>query len=354
MPVYSYDSMHTPVFKISINSVPIPKAVSDLIMGVSITESTNPPNQFSFDVYDPDIKLIDPLEGLFLEGSKVEIEIGYENNTRKMIEGEISILTLDLNSNSASILKVEGFDLLHRMTRGTFYRKFDGATPDSGLPDSTIVEELASKMGLKANADATPDLKHPRVQNNVTDLTFLEKLAGLNGYFLWMEGETLYFKKERSVAYTIELEWGYSLISFYKRLSTVGIVNEVEARGWDPVKKDSFSGNVDTRDIQSENLASSGLQQISRGSGGVSKVVLRDTGLDSQQQAQAYAQSSVEDMMGGILKASGSSIGLPDIMVGTNLDLLNIGRYSATYVVEKTTHTINQNGYRTNFELRKK
>jgi phage protein D len=60
------------------------------------------------------------------------------------------------------------------------------------------------------------------------------------------------------------------------------------------------------------------------------------------------------DQLEGPIRGRGCSIGLPDLRPGKNIELIGIGsKFSGDYHVESTTHTINDSGYTTSFEVRK-
>lgn len=339
---------YVPAFKMVVDNKPLEPDIAKTILEVSVTEQLNPPSQFSFRLNDPKLKFIKKEDGRFTEGKRVEISIGYIGNTKKMIVGEIAALMADFPSSGPAALQVEGFDLLHRATRGTTYRQFE-----EGKPDSDIVKEIAQNdMKLTASVDQTKRRTGRRVQNHVTNLKFLEDLARANGYFLWVDGDILYFKKERPAPNTIQLEWGKTLMSLSPRLSTAGQVNAVEVRGWDPVQKQSFSARVKLSGATAE-LAQAGQKQVSKGAGGRSeRVIVCDASVSSAQEAQAFAEGMLAEQQRGLITGNGTSVGHPDIRAGTILDLRGIGRFSRKYVVEQVTHTVSDSGYQTSFQVR--
>lgn len=345
--------IYVPTFEMTVNYAPLPLNIAKTILEVGVTEHLNPPSQFRFRLNDPELTLINAQGGLFTEGSRVEIGIGFVGNTRKMIVGQISALTADFPNSGPATLRVEGFDLLHGMTRGTVYRRFDGSTPNSGLPDSQIVSQIAEEIGLKPSVDATSERTEPRVQNYITNLAFLEELAEANGYFLWVGGDTLYFKRESPAPNTIQLEWGKTLMNFSPRLSTAGQVNMVEVRGWDPIQKQSFSVRVQRSGASTAELAPTGQQQIAQGAGGRSERIITDAPVSSAEEAQSYAENVLSQQQQGLITGSGASVGQPDMRVGTELELSGIGRFNGTYVVEQVTHTVGGSGYQTTFQVRK-
>lgn len=341
--------IYVPTFEMKVQDKPLSARDAKSILEISVTEHLNPPSEFSFRVNDPKLKFINKENGLFTEGTKVEISIGYVGSTRSMITGEISALTADFPSSGPATLHVQGFDLLHRLTRGNAYRKFDGSTPDSGLADSDVVSKVASDVGLQLSADSTATRTKPRVQNYKSNLAFLEELALANGYSLWVEGSTLHFKKAPPERKTIRLEWGKTLLSFSPRLTIAGQVNAIVVRGWDPIQKQSISSpSKVTRD-----LAATGQEQIGRGAGGKSELVIQALSVSSTQEAQALADKLLSDQLQGLITGNGTSAGEPEMQVGTVLDLRRVGRFSGNYVVQRVTHTVSEGGYQTSFEVTK-
>ena len=55
-----------------------------------------------------------------------------------------------------------------------------------------------------------------------------------------------------------------------------------------------------------------------------------------------------------LVKARGTTVGLPDLVAGRRIQIGGVGaRMSGTYFVTSTTHTINDSGYFTTFNARR-
>ena len=55
-----------------------------------------------------------------------------------------------------------------------------------------------------------------------------------------------------------------------------------------------------------------------------------------------------------MVTAKAKTIGLPSLRAGTRVNIQGIGaRLSGTYFVTKTTHTLGENGYTTEFDCRR-
>jgi phage protein D len=343
-----------PTFEIAVDSAPLPPTTARLIMELSITQLLDPPNSFSFRLDDPSLELIDPSRGIFTEGSRVEISLGYVGSTTRLLVGEIAVLSLDLPSDGPATVEVEGFDLLHRLHRGTAYRTFEGPTPGSGLADSEIVSQLAAEMDLLPQVDTTAARTEPRTQLYLSDLAFLEELARANGFFFWVDGDTLFFKKERPAPGTVKLERGKTLLSFAPRLSTVNQVHSVFVQGWDPIQKQSVFGLAQRSgsELALPRVAGSIHAQLNRSAGGLSSLGIYDAPVASAQEAQSYAEALLADQQQRLITASGSCIGNPAVVVGTLLEVSGVGRFGGTYVVEQASHTLGGGGYQTSFQVR--
>ena len=55
-----------------------------------------------------------------------------------------------------------------------------------------------------------------------------------------------------------------------------------------------------------------------------------------------------------LVRGSGATVGLPDLRAGNRIVIRGLGpRFSGSYFVTSSSHTIGPNGYRTTFESRR-
>jgi phage protein D/phage baseplate assembly protein gpV len=342
--------VYVPTFEMTVGNRKLETSIAKSIMEITVTEHLSGPNSFSFRLNDPKLALIDEKKGPFTEGTRVEIDLGFVGKTRKMIVGEISALTADLPSSGPAAVEVQGFDRFHGLHRGTVYRQFGGESPGSGLSDSEIVSQIAAEMQLQPIVEETGARASPRIQNNITNFDFLQKLAQENDYFVKVDSGTIYFRSQPPQRPdTIRLEWGKNLVSFSPRLSTAGLVNEVVVRGWDQVRKQRILVNV-KRDPTQLPISPAGLKQISKGAGGRSQRVI-DVPVSSFPEAKAIADSILRKQQVTAVAGSGTCLGDPAIRAGAKLELSGIGRFAGSYFITRVTHTISESGYWTSFEV---
>jgi phage protein D/phage baseplate assembly protein gpV len=341
--------VYVPAFEIKVGGRKLESSIAKSIMEISVTEHLSGPSSFSFRLNDPEFELIDEETGPFTEGTRIEIHLGFVGKTRKMIVGEISALSADLPGSGPAVMEVQGFDLLHLLSRGTIYRQFGGESPGSGLPDSEIVSQIAAEMQLQPIVKKTEKRVSPRIQNNETNLDFLQRLAQLNGYVLNGDSDSIYFGPVRTRE-TIPLEWRKNLVNFSPRLSTAGLVNEVIVRSWDPIRKQPILVSLTRDSANTVSLSPAGLKQVSKGSGGRSQRVI-DVAVSTFLEAKAIAESTLQNQQVTAITGSGTCLGDPAIRAGGKLELSGIGRFTGSYFVTRVTHTMGEGGYFTSFEV---
>ncbi len=145
----SLPDIYVPSFEIKVEGRRLEANVAKTVLEVRVTDHRDPPGEFSFRLNDPQLKHVNREDGLFAEGKRVEISLGYLGNLRRMIVGEISAVVVDFPGSGPATVEVEGFDLLHALTRGTVYRRYE-------VPDHQIVFEIAAESGMKCSADPSP------------------------------------------------------------------------------------------------------------------------------------------------------------------------------------------------------
>lgn len=354
VPGLAGQSVMVPQFLLAVEGIPLPAPIMAAFMSVSVTQEANEPASFHLQVNDPQFLLVEAAGGLLAEGRRLEIAMGYVGETLPMIEGEISAIGVSLDEGGGLTLSIEGFDGLHAGTRGVLSHNFD-----EGWSDSAIVRRVASEWFPAAVVEQTQPRTHSEAQSEETSLVLLQRLAKRNGFQLWVDGRTLYFMRRRP-APAVRFTRGRNLISFSARLSTAGQVGAVEVRSWDAARQQvvkatsAASGSADYLAC----LSATGLAQIVGQAIGLdarkqTRIIHAQGRVSSIAEAQDLADSEMAEQRRNLMSASGSVIGDPNIRVGSQVILENMGRFSLhPYVVEKATHSIDASGYRTSFSMR--
>ena len=151
---------------------------------------------------------------------------------------------------------------------------------------------------------------------------------------------------------TYELKWGISLIDFTPKLSTANQVKSVEVRSWDRADqpRDPQEGRPSTHPDDRGQPRPAAPRRCSgqRGCDGCSRAKRSSSTSRSSppEQAERRAIALLSDRLKQLVEATGTTVGLPDLRAGQRVRIVGLGaRFSGTYFVTKTTHTINDSGY---------
>src|SRR6185436_2398692 len=131
-------------------------------------------------------------------------------------------------------MHIQGFDRLHRLRRGRKARSF------VEVKDSQIAETIASENGLAVEAQDSDVVFDYVLQNNVSDFDFLLERARRIRYEVRTEQGKLIFRRvANDLDKVLTLEYAKTLKQFSPRLTTVGQVDEVKVRAWNPSSKEA-------------------------------------------------------------------------------------------------------------------
>ena len=151
------------------------------------------------------------------------------------------------------------------------------------------------------------------------------------------------------------MEWGKNLSSFSPRISSAGQAGLQVIRGYNEelaqtivVYATATDFNID--DIE-EKLGSAALDLLLS----LGRRVIRDQPIDSPVDGLTLAKSILQEILDGLYEGLGNCIGIPDLRAGQYVTIQGIGkRFSGTYRLRKVTHTIDDSGYRTSFDVSQK
>lgn len=341
------NSIHN--FKISVPNEKISNDIISKVSRVSVNSYLEPPCSFELVFSDNQMssKGIESIESIFAEGMVIEIGMGYGSSIKTIIKGEISAIEASFSNNEPVKFFVSGFDFMHRLSRGTATRTFHGNNKGTGMADSDIVKQLASEFGISAITETTAQLKKARVQNNISNLSFLKYLAEINGFYIWIENDSLCFKKNRLSNATTVLEWGKNLIEFNARLSIAGLVKTFSFQGWDEMDRKAIKFSEDLTSNCISKLYKHGKDVV-----GQSSITLNASEIYSEEAAQNYTRKIVGDAS-SIITATGTINGNPDITAGNRIYVNNVGRFSGEYEILEANHVLDGiSGYMTSFKAR--
>ena len=352
MPDPSGTQLLAPAINIVINGKPLPNPAEADLMTVTVSEDLDAADMFKLELVSWDMvngKVTWADDSLFAPGNEVKIQMGYGNQLKTLILGEITALEPEFAKDAVPTLIVRGHDQCHRLMRTRKTLSF------TKTKDSQIVSKIARAVGLSAKVEDTQVQLDYVLQHNQTDWEFLKERALRIGYEVVVANKTLHFRKPQNTTQKVlTLNGEKDLISFSPRLSTMNQVDRVEVRSWNSKQKKMFTGKADAGKIVTMGSSSSG-PKASKNAFGAASLTIVNQPVYSQQEADKIAEGLLNDMAIAYITGDGTCFGRPDLRAGKVIEIIGIGkRFSGCYYVTSATHTYSQDqGYTTTFTVRR-
>ncbi len=324
----------------------LPQAMMDSLISVEVDDSLDLPDMFSIHLRDQRLDWTE--SGPFALGAAVDVAVKTEAGTAQLMAGEVTGLEPTFQREGGPTLVVRGYDLSHRLHHGRKTRAFIQKT------DSDMANEIARDAGLRTRVDATSEVYEWILQNNQTDLEFLQERARCIGYRLFVEDRTLHFVQAPAGSpQPPTLDWGMQVLDFRARLVTAEQVSEVVVRGWDPKRKREIVGRATTpQGLPQIGQSTRGGQAAQQAFGNAGKHILVDRPVATQAEADALAQAICNEIGGAFVQAEGSCFGNPAVLAGVTVNLTGLGtKFSGQYLVTHCRHRYDRNGYSTSFSV---
>lgn len=310
-------------------------------------------------------KPTDPKQVTYDLGNRVHVKMGYAGNLLSMARGQITTLAPKFPESGSPTISISGLDgmlkLRDRKPTDKDIKKFVNQS------DSDIATIIGQRNGLDVKVTKTTEKHDLVVQKNQDDAQFIMERAKRIDFDCFVQTDpdtgkdTLYFVKptdgrSSDKIRVYEFEWGKNLINFSPQLTISRQVSKVTVRGWSAELKDVFEYTAEPKDLPGgggTGKGTSGPEAAEKQLNGKQEVVV-DAPVTSQEEAKKLAISLLAERAYEFITGSGQVIGLPDLRPGDNVFLKNLGkRFSGEYYVKKVEHSLGNNGYTTNFDVRR-
>ena len=364
---------YTPKFEVRIEGVGLPQNVlRDVIQitykdnikeidSVELTINNWDPttNDFKYEGSDDaDHELFEPCQKEF------ELWLGYEpEKMTLMMKGHFTTVEPTFPASGGSTLSVRGLNVLHKLRRKQYTTSWENKK-DSWVARNiaTLKDKGEKRFPMPIEIDeAAMNNDEPEIdylaEENQYDIDFLLYRARVRGYVVTVREEEegkpqrVYFgpSDSKSVDETYKLEWEKSLIDFKPTLTTANQVKSVTVNGWDRSGKKQISEKCDLDCLRKNRDFDELLEKCDP-----REEIVVNQPVFTRDQARRLAQSLLTDRHKELIKASGTSIGLPKLRAGRKCEIGNLGaRFSGTYFITESTHTFNDSGYITKFKARR-
>lgn len=336
-------------FRLSLNGSELSQDLMPAVEGITVEDEINLPAMFTikFNIVDFENGTWRGIDlNTFRVGDEIKVFMGMDS-TVEMMTGEIT--SLDLTFANYSFMEIRGYDRLHRLRFGTKRRSF------KDMKDSDVASSVASEIGLNPQVDDSGTMNPYIFQNNQSDYEFLLDRAKRIGYEMFADDKTFIFRKpHENKSPELRLEYGIDLENLILQLSAITEGSEVEVRGWDVKNKKEITS---TASSGSETTIMAGKEsgyKFSSDAFGASSIAVIDDVIVDSSDADNIAKARYNLMLKEFMTGEGKCSGNPAIRAGKTIEIKGIGdRFSGTYYVVSTTHSINDDGYATTFKVRR-
>jgi phage protein D len=311
-----------------------------------------------FDMEKQEFTLLD--KDMFKVGSDVEIKMGYADSLRKMMSGMITNLDPSFSAEGAPMVRITAKDPMHVITKKTapedrdaFNRKAAEGVTDSDIA-KLIGDLIVEKSGanLSISVDAT-DVEYDKIQlqgeTRFHDL-LLERAKRIYYEFYIQDGVFSFVNPGISESEILTLQLGRDLVKFKPRIASAEVVTEVKVRSRNSATGEDIEGSAQSKDKNAL------LKLVGKFYEEVKEVQEEVTNIPvfSKKEADTIATARLNRAGGTLINGDGQTIGIPEIRPGVNIKIEKVGKwFSGKYYVEEATHSIDSNGYTTDFKVRR-
>jgi Bacteriophage probable baseplate hub protein len=390
-----FGDFYVPRFEIAAGGTAIPSSVVRDVIQVAYNDSTTEIDSFDITVNNWDattrtFKYVggetstrpsNPLHTLFEPCARdFELKLGYGSQLVSLVTGTPQTLEPSFPAGGSPTLTVRALNVLSKLRTKQhrdhwLNKKISEVAEDIGRrnePGGGKRFPIPIRLAPANDRQSEPKLDYV-AQDNLYDIDFLLLEARKIGYVVYVDLEPQRSGPPREVLYfgpsnarqagvpdiTYELKWGTSLIDFSPKLSTASQAKSVEVRAWDRQANRAIRKKVTARssDIHVNrdllHLVDGGGSGVGKGCIAREEVTVSEPQFTAEQ-AQRRAVALMEEKLKHLVEATGTTIGLPDLRAGQRVKIVGLGaRFSGTYFVTRTTHTVNDSGYLTKFTGRR-
>ncbi|MFX0594695.1 VgrG-related protein [Melissospora conviva] len=345
---------------VEVGGGPLPADVATLLAYAYVDDSRNLPARFLLRYRDPSRSVL--AKGGFTIGAPVKLTVQTSDpgGPLPLMEGEITAVECELDA-TGTFTEIRGLDLAHRLLRG----RRVAAYPNMTVPD--VVRTVAERAGLKVGTvDAVSgfgaDPQSQLSQDNVSDWTFLNRLAELVGAQLLVAGGALHFRlpepptgapepTAKATQDPLVLEANRNLLALRAGITATAQVAEVTARGWDVAAKKEVTAAATPKAAGTE---VTGVDPAKLGSTFNSPpYVVATPALTSDAAVRAVAEAVAGELGGAFAEIEGVAKGNGRLRAGAAVTLANVGEpFQGKYVLTTTRHLFSEEaGYTTAFTV---
>lgn len=281
-------------------------------------------------------------------GSELAVALGSTDEERTVFRGWISALEVEIVEGSEPEVVVRAEDELMALRTTRRMRTWEEVS------DADLAEAIAGEHGLAVETAAEGPTYDVVQQWNQSDLAFLRERARRIRAELWIADGTLHFAtRDHRPGTELTLVQGGNLIAVQASADLAHQRTGVHVLGYDASDRSDVLGEGEPEAIDAEvGGGRTGPSVLQRAFGERTSYRTREVPLN-EGEARDWARAELLRRARGFVQVRGTTLGTPDLVVGSRLRLERVGAPfdGGEYYATRVQHTYDLvSGHRTSFE----
>jgi phage baseplate assembly protein V len=264
-----------------------------------------------------------PLEGAarLTPGTRLGVRVG--DQPVALFDGEVTVVERVYSPAGQRVLRVRGYDLLHRL------RKRQRVTAHVNLTVAELAAEMVTDLGLLVDATAPGPLWPRVIQHRESDLQLLIDLAARAGLYLGVRDNVLHLVTLAGTGDALPLVLGESLLEARLEISREPATRTVTVQSWNPRQVVPGSAGRQSGSAAELTLSTPGAR------------ILPGQALPDDRHAAAIAQAELDRFMAYEKTLWGIAAGDTRLRPATRVTVEGVdAAVAGRYVLTRVTHTI--------------
>ncbi|MFF5174636.1 phage baseplate assembly protein V [Micromonospora sp. NPDC000089] len=269
-------------------------------------------------------------------GATLDVRLGDD----PLFAGEVTCVEVEYPADGAPLLRLRGYDPLHRLRKRQRLRVFESVTV------ADLVREVCAEVGLTVAADVDGPRLDRVTQHRHSDLDLLLEVAGRAGLHLAADDDRVHLITLDGYGEPLELTLGATLHAVRLAVNLDRAAGDTAALGWHPQRAEPISQRADT--ARSGRRVPLDPDPASVGADGTRTAV--DQPGRSDDELAAIAQAGLDARVAALVTADGVAEGDPALRPGRRVTLTGVAdEFAGVYVLTEVVHTVDGNGHLTRF-----
>ncbi len=168
------------------------------------------------------------------------LDVRLDGHPEALFTGEVTAVEVEYAADGTAVLRVRGYDLLHRLRKRQRIRVFESVTA------AELAAELCADLGLRVEAEVDGPHLDRLPHHRPNDLDLLVEVTGRAGLHLILDGDVLRLVTLDGYGEPIALQLGRDVHGLRLSVNADSAAGESAVLGWHPQRAEPIVQRVDT------------------------------------------------------------------------------------------------------------